>query len=234
MKLAVMQPYLFPYIGYFQLVAAVDRFVFFDDVNYIKNGWINRNRWNIGGQPRYFTVPLRDASPFQPIHSVRLVDENGWRRKILESMRHAYRQARYYRPVSELVESVLATESPGIAEMAKTSVRSTARYLDLDAEFVNSSVPYRNEHLKGCERVLDICERECATSYFNLSGGRALYREAEFAARGVALQFVGPNLPQLRQDGANPIPGLSIIDVLMNNDVRDVRAAVGLIDVGSA
>ena len=70
MKLAIMQPYLFPYLGYFQLIAAVDKFVFYDDVNFIKNGWINRNRLLISGKVNYITIPLSGASSFLKINQV--------------------------------------------------------------------------------------------------------------------------------------------------------------------
>ena len=223
MKLALMQPYLFPYIGYFQLLAQVDRFVFYDDVNFIKNGWINRNRLLLQGEPRYFTVPLRDASPFRKIRDVEVAAAAGWRRTIRESIRHAYGKAPNFVAVSALVERVLETETTRIGELAKASVRAVADHLALETELVDSSSRYANESLSGAARVLDICSRERASDYYNAPGGRSLYDADEFARHGIALHFVAPEAIEYRQGGAAFVPGLSIIDVLMHNDAAQTR-----------
>jgi len=227
MKLALMQPYLFPYIGYFQLLAQVDRFVFYDDVNFIKNGWINRNRLLLQGEPRYFTVPLRDASPFRKIRDVEVAAAAGWRRTIRESIRHAYGKAPNFVAVSALVERVLETETTRIGELAKASVRAVADHLALETELVDSSSRYANESLSGAARVLDICSRERASDYYNAPGGRALYDAREFARHGIALHFVAPQAIEYRQGGAAFVPGLSIIDVLMHNDRGQARELLG-------
>lgn len=225
MKLALMQPYLFPYLGYFQLVAAVDRFVFYDDVNYIKNGWINRNRvCDDDGTPRWLTVPLRDASPFEPIATVRTQPAAAWRRKLLESLRHRYRRAPHYAAVAALVEDVFAGDDPLIADLARASVVRCAEYIGLQTAFVASSNGYGNSAMKGSERVLDICRRESAGEYWNLPGGRTLYDTAAFAGQGIGLRFVEPRLPAYAQGRHDFVAGLSIIDVLMHNAPEAVRA----------
>jgi WbqC-like protein family len=223
MKLALMQPYLFPYIGYFQLLAQVDRFVFYDDVNFIKNGWINRNRLLLHGEPRYFTVPLRDASPFRKIRDVEVAAATGWRRTIRESIRHAYGKAAHFAAVAALVERVLETETTRIGELAKASVRAVVDHLGLGTELVDSSGRYGNESLSGAARVVDICRREGASDYYNAPGGRSLYDADEFARHGIALHFVAPEAIEYRQGGAAFVPGLSIIDVLMHNDAAQTR-----------
>lgn len=223
MKLALMQPYLFPYIGYFQLLSQVDRFVFYDDVNYIKNGWINRNRLGLNGEPRYFTVPLSNASPFQKIRDVTITPASGWQRKLGESIRHAYSRAPHFAAVSALVQRVFETDTLHIGQLAKTSVRQVADYLDLATDFIDSSAPYGNADLHGAQRVLDICRREQATDYFNVPGGRALYEPASFAECGVRLHFVEPLPFEYAQGGPEFLPSLSIIDVLMYNDPVRVR-----------
>lgn len=223
MKLALMQPYLFPYIGYFQLLSQVERFVFYDDVNFIKNGWINRNRLSLNGAPQYFTVPLSNASPFQKIRDVAITPASGWRRKLGESIRHAYSRAPHFATVSALVQRVFDTDTLRIGELAKTSVRQVADYLDLATEFIDSSAPYGNADLHGMQRVLDICRIEHATDYYNVPGGRALYESAAFAERGVRLHFVEPLPFKYMQGGPDFLPSLSIIDVLMYNDPARVR-----------
>lgn len=218
-----MQPYLFPYIGYFQLLSHVDRFVFYDDVNFIKNGWINRNRLGLDGEAKYFTVPLNAASAFQKIRDVAITPADGWRRKLGESIRHAYRKAPHFAPVSSLVANVFDTDTLHIGQLAKTSVRQVANYLGLKTEFIDSSVRYGNADLRGMDRVLDICRREQATDYFNVPGGRALYEPGAFVERGIRLHFIEPLPFEYAQGKSNFLPSLSIIDVLMYNDPARVR-----------
>jgi hypothetical protein len=223
MKLAIMQPYLFPYIGYFQLAAAVDKFVFYDDVNFIKNGWINRNRVLQGDNVRYLTVPLSGASPSLKINEVRVEPRERWLRKLLESVRHAYGKAPHYPQVSALIGRILAEPLASVSLLASHTVMEICGYLEIDTEFVPSSTKYDNAQLKGTDRVIDICTREQASTYVNLPGGRALYDRATFTARGVELAFIEPNLCAYAQfDGAFH-PALSILDVLMFNSKNSVR-----------
>jgi hypothetical protein len=223
MKLALMQPYFFPYLGYFSLVAAVDRFVFYDDVQYIKNGWINRNVVRIQGRDTYITVPLVDAGSSRRIDDVEVRPAERWAAKMLESLRHGYGRAPYYAAVSALVGDVLHSGERRIAEMAKASVTRVAGYLGLPTSFEPSSRIYGNDALRGPERVLDICRRESASEYYNLPGGRELYDDRAFADAGVALRFVAPVFEPYPQFGAPFRAGLSIIDVLMHNSPQRVR-----------
>ncbi len=223
MKLALMQPYLFPYIGYFQLLSQVDRFVFYDDVNFIKNGWVNRNRIGLKNAPKYFTVPLSNASSFQKIRDVAIASASDWRRKLGESIRHAYSRAPHFAAVSALVQGVFETDTQHIGQLAKISVRQVADYLALSTQFIDSSASYGNATLHGAQRVLDICRLEGATDYYNVPGGRALYESATFAERGVRLHFIDPLPFEYAQSGPDFLPSLSIIDVLMYNDPARAR-----------
>lgn len=217
MKLAIMQPYFFPYLGYFQLIAAVDKFAFYDDVNFIKNGWINRNRICLAGAPRYITVPLAGASPFQKIDQVELKEGDQWRKKMIESIRHAYSRAPNFTPINSLVCDVLHSDVENIADLAKASVVSVCNYLQIKTEFVSSSRIYRNDELSGEARVIDICRQEAAGEYWNLPGGRDLYDRSNFCAAGIQLNFVDPTLSPYPQGSLSFHKGLSIIDVLMFN-----------------
>lgn len=230
MKLAVMQPYLFPYLGYFQLIAAVDRFVFFDDVNYINRGWINRNRLLIGGAPRYFTVPLRGASQFDKIDRVAVEPGEVWKRKMLASVRQSYARAPHVGPVAGLLDAVLHGGGDTIADLARASVRGVCDYVGLAPDFVASSAAYGNAHLAGEDRIIDICRQEGATCYVNPPGGRALYHEERFAAHGIALRFHAPRLAPYPQFGAAFEPALSILDVLMFNAPEAARAMIAAPD----
>lgn len=213
-----MQPYFFPYIGYFQLIAAVDKFVFYDDVNFIKNGWINRNRLFLAGEVRYITVPLAGASPFLKINQVGIQAGDGWRRKLVESLRHSYAKAPHFDAVNELFQRVVFSSEQDIGTMAKTSIMTVCDYLGIATKFVQSSTIYDNASLSSTDRVLDICVKEHASDYYNLPGGRALYGDDEFAQRQVALHFIQPHLIPYPQFAAQFQPGLSIVDILMFND----------------
>ena len=223
MKLAIMQPYLFPYLGYFQLIHAVDRFVFLDDVNFIRRGWINRNRWLIGGQPQYFTVPVTEGSQNSHICDLKVSTDPRWQRKLDQTIRQSYGKAAYFEPVYQLFASTVLFGMGNIGAMARASVEAVSRYLELPVQLIASSAGYGNQALKGEARIIDICRREGATSYFNLPGGRSLYQESAFLQHDVALNFIEPRLPAYPQCSAVFVPGLSILDVLMHNDPQSIR-----------
>ena len=224
MKLAIMQPYFFPYLGYFQLIQAVDKFVFYDDVNYMKSGWVNRNRYLHEGAPRYFTVPTDGASSFVRINAVGVNTRNlSWRRKLLETMRAAYRNAPFLDEGLRLFRQALDEPAGNIGEMARHSVELTLDYLGVKRDLVKSSSVYGNADLRGPDRVLDICGRENASAYVNAPGGRSLYGEGDFAARGCELLFLAPQFPEYDQ-GAKPfVPGLSVLDMVMRCPPDSVR-----------
>lgn len=228
MKLAVMQPYLFPYLGYFQLMRAVDRFVIYDDVTFIKQGWINGNRTLHRGSARRFSVPVEHGSSHVLISETRIHGERflHWRRKFLHTLAQDYAGAPEVRPVTALVERVLGQDTLSVGELARRSLTGVTTYLGLDPVPANSSAVYQNRHLSGEERILDICDRERADTYVNLPGGRSLYHPGAFASRGVALRFLKPTLDPYPQGGPAFVPGLSIIDVLMRHDPATVRRMV--------
>lgn len=218
MKLAIMQPYLFPYVGYFQLVAAVDRFVFFDDVNFISRGWINRNRLSLSGNVSWFTLPVSGASQNLKINELHVQSDGAWRRKLLASVRQSYGKAPCFDPAYALLADIVLSEEKSLSVLARESVIAVARYLGLGTEFVVSTGRYGNEDLRGADRVLDICRQEGAAEYHNLPGGMALYSTEEFSAAGVELHFMQPRLVEYRQLEEPFKPGLSMLDVLMFND----------------
>lgn len=226
MKLAIMQPYFFPYIGYFQLIHAVDKLVFYDDVNYIKGGWINRNRLFLSGAVRYITVPLAGASSFEKINSTKIGNEGNWQKQMLAVIHQSYDRAPYYGAVIDLVERVINSHDGCIASLAKNSIVAVSEYLSVDTSFVNSSSVYRNQDLRGAARVLDICNKENAKQYWNVPGGRDLYSPDEFKAAGVDLQFVDVAIVPYKQLAPDFNPGLSIIDVMMHNDKEVVKEMI--------
>jgi hypothetical protein len=224
MKLAIMQPYFFPYLGYFQLILASDKFVFYDDVNYIKGGWINRNRILLDGEAKFFTVPLRGASSFVPINRVGINEDNSrWRGKMLDTFRMAYRSAPYRDTGVGLLEEVLALECESIADLALASVKTVLEYLHLDRDLVRSSRIYNNQQLRGQDRVFDICKQENADVYINAIGGAKLYQADKFAVQGCDLKFLRSQLPEYAQGVKHFVPGLSILDAIMYCSPEEIR-----------
>ena len=217
MKLAIMQPYFFPYIGYFQLVNSVDKFVFYDDVNYIKSGWINRNRLFLADDVRYITVPVADVSSFKKINATQIKKDGKWIVKIINSIKQNYSEAPFYMPVCELIESTLYSNCDSLSALAKFSVINTADYIGIDTDFIFSSVIYENQEKTGADRVIDICIIEKATEYWNLPGGRNLYSTDQFKKYNINLKFADVLIESYQQKSNNFYPGLSIIDVLMYN-----------------
>ena len=224
MKLAVMQPYFFPYIGYFQLVAAVDRLVILDDVNFIKQGWINRNRILVKCCPFLFSIPLRHPSSFSPIYETRLASGTHAYLKLLMTIEQAYRKAPNFEPIYNLVRKVCEHKTEFIGQLALESILAVVEYLGVSTEIISTSRYYGNSDLKGAERVLDICLREGAAEYVNLPGGEALYDKGGFADASVNLRFLQPKPSVYPQFGCPFVPSLSIIDVLMFNHRDAVRA----------
>ena len=185
-----MQPYFFPYIGYFQLVNTVDKFVFYDDVNYIKNGWINRNKLFWSGKTRYLTVALTAASSFEKINRTRVQSGNEWSEQMLAVMHQSYAKAPYFRAVENIVKKVLNSHDGYISTLAKNSVIAVTNYLEVKKDYCTSSTIYDNQELRSVSRVLDICKKEKASQYWNLPGGKELYNPEIFKNQGIELKFI--------------------------------------------
>ena len=229
MKLAIMQPYLFPYIGYFQLVAAVDKFVIYDDVNFIKGGWINRNNVLINKKSNLFTVPLDKSSSYTLINEtkINLKFYNIWKVKFLRSLEQSYKKAPYFTEVYNLIENVLQiNENDSIGELAVNSIKSVSEYLQLQTEICETSEIYKNKAISGQERVLDICRIEKASQYINPIGGIDLYSKDSFKEKSVVLNFIKSKPITYSQFDNDFSPWLSIIDVLMFNSVREVNKMI--------
>lgn len=225
MKLAIMQPYFFPYLGYWQLIQAVDRFVIYDDVNYIKGGWINRNRILIQGEPAYITVPVQGASPNKRICDVDIsAAPHHWEEKLIWSLEQNYRRAPNFASVFPIIRRIISQRSRNLAEYLAGAIAEMACVLGVDTDIVPSSRRYGNAHLRGVDRVVDICRKECASTYVNAVGGRALYDQLRFAAEGVELQFLSMRATPYPQRCASFVAGLSIIDALMELGVEQTRA----------
>lgn len=209
-----MQPYLFPYLGYFQLMQAVDAFVVYDDVNYIKGGWINRNNIYCQGKAQLITLEIAGSSPNKLINQI-LVGNNQF--KFLKSLKQNYSRAPEFLSVFPLLEEILMQDEKNLAKFLYNGLRRVADYLGLHPLWHLSSDLQKNNALRGQEKVLAICEALQATQYINLPGGQALYDRESFSRHGMQLSFIHPASVSYPQFGREFVPNLSIIDVMMFN-----------------
>lgn len=219
MKLAIMQPYFFPYIGYFHLLSSADRFVFLDDVNYIMRGWINRNRIVINNDLNFITVPLSKASQNSLINEVMISPDDflKWKVKTISSFRIAYSKSPYFKAGLELFENVVSEEKLTIADLAIKSITNVCDYLSIKKDFLRSSISYaENKKLKGKDRILDICTREKTSTYINAPGGKELYSPVDFKERGIDIKFVSSRMSPYQQRSEVFISGASVLDIIMN------------------
>ncbi len=219
-----MQPYLFPYIGYFQMINAVDVFVFYDDVNYIKKGWINRNRILVNGKDKLFTIPLKDASQNKMINEVDIFLERPEVRKIFETIKQNYKKAPFFSEVFPIIESVFWSPSSTIGDLAILSIKAVNEYLGITTVLKQSSVDFANtKGLERAERLIAICKQTGAEKYINAIGGQELYTKEYFASQGIDLKFIKSEPIAYKQFDNEFVPWLSIIDVLMFNSVEVVH-----------
>ncbi|WP_281560425.1 WbqC family protein [Thalassomonas sp. RHCl1] len=217
MKVAIMQPYFFPYLGYFQLIKAVDCFVIFDDVNYIKRGWINKNRIWQHGQITNITLPVQKASQNRKINQHQRTTEQQPLDKIKKQIRLSYSKAPFFHDLYPLLEKLLDYDENNLARYLGYGLQQMSGYLALDTRFVYASELSQHQVQNSAEqRIINITRELGGSEYFNLPGGKALYREENFNDAGIKLNFVFPDFTRqnpLLQSGERS--GLSIIDVLM-------------------
>ncbi|PWK26581.1 WbqC-like protein [Arcicella aurantiaca] len=223
MKLAIMQPYIFPYIGYFQLINAVDKFVIYDDVNFINRGWINRNRILVNGKDSLFTIPLKDASQNKLIDEIDVNWDAAWKNKFLKTIEQSYKKAPFYKEGLEIIEKTFNVEELNTSNVIFNNLKVICEYLDIKTELVPSSTIYQNTDLKAQERILDICLQEKANHYINPIGGLELYDKAYFESKNLKLNFIKAKPVVYSQFKNEFVPWLSMIDVLMFNSKEKIQ-----------
>ncbi len=209
-----MQPYFFPYIGYFQLINAVDTFVIYDDVNFIKGGWINRNNILAQGERKLLTLPLTGASQNKLINEVSLA---GQQRKLLETIRHCYSKAPHFPEAFSLLESIFSLQTNDLTEFLEHQLVALADYLGINTQWIRSSNIDKDNTLRGENKIIEICTQLGATHYINMPGGKSLYDADTFSREGIQLSFIDPRPSPYQQFSNKFEPNLSIIDVIMFN-----------------
>lgn len=224
MKLGIMQPYYLPYIGYWQLLNAVDKYVIYDDVNFIKGGWINRNRILNNGVVQYFNVPMAGSSPFKHINQISVNNADILVEKNKKTLWNAYHHAKMFSQVSPVIYDILECQRDNLAEYLEFSIRAVCKYLEIDTELYISSNINKNDELHGEEKVIDICKSMGADTYYNAIGGRELYHPDEFRKNRIQLYFLKSDDIVYQQGKSERFEAnLSIVDVMMNNDVVQIK-----------
>lgn len=221
-----MQPYLFPYFGYFQLINAVDKFIIYDDVNFIKQGWINRNNILVNNSVHLFTVPLVNQSSFEKINKIKINNKLyfNWKKKFLKTIEQAYGKAPFFKDVYLMIFDILSIEHDNISNLSTESVKAVCDYIGIFTKIERSSSSYKNKNLTAEKRLIYICNVENANHYINPIGGIGLYSKNTFLEHNITLNFIKSGDIKYEQFRNNDFfPNLSIIDMLMFNDKETVR-----------
>ena len=224
MKIAIMQPYFFPYIGYFQLMNAVDEFVIYDNIEFTKKGWINRNRILVDGKDTYITLPLKKDSDFLNVKERYLAEI--WlteRKKMLNRIIESYRKSPHFNTVYPIIEKCFLFEEKNLFQFILNSINAINEYLGISTSLIiSSSIPIDHQ-LKAENKVVGICKSQNADSYFNPIGGTELYNKDDFKKEGINLFFLKTGDIKYKQFHNDFVPFLSIIDVMMFNSREEIK-----------
>lgn len=220
-----MQPYFLPYIGYFQLLASVDQFIVYDNIKYTKKGWINRNRMLLNGTDMMFSLPLKKGSDSLNVVERELAPEFE-RSKLLNRFKAAYGPAPYFEVTYPLIERIVQHDAVNLFRYVHHSIVKLCEHLGIKTEIRISSEIGIDHALKGQDKVLALCKAAGADTYINAIGGVELYAKDYFRIQGIDLQFIKAQPFEYGQFGAPFVPCLSIVDVLMFNPLKTVRAYI--------
>ena len=220
MSIAIMQPYFFPYIGYFQLIQAVDIFVIADDLNYIKNGFINKNFILRKNECFRISLQLKGASQNKLINEIE-VGENA--SKLLNTIRENYRRAPYFDYAFPLLESILSSKEKNLARYLGDLLINISKYFGLETTVLYSSEIDKDNDLRFDERIIDICQRLKQDKYINPARGKNLYNKEDFLKEGIQLSFLKKKDIEYKQFDNQFVHYLSIIDVLMFNSKEEIK-----------
>lgn len=224
MKLANMQPYLFPYIGYMQLIHAVDKFVILDDVQYINHGWINKNRLLINGKATNFVFPLKADSPHININGRFFSEQiDICKEKFLKTVNLAYKKAPYYSETISVIERIVSYQEKNVAKYVTHSILELCGHLHIDSEILISSEIEKDNNKKRQELMIEICKKCGGDVYINAIGGQELYSQELFESVDLELYFIQMDEIVYKQYNYEFVPKLSVIDVLMFNGKKNTE-----------
>ncbi|MBQ7192176.1 MAG: WbqC family protein [Paludibacteraceae bacterium] len=245
MKLGIMQPYFFPYIGYFQAISAVDKYILYGNLTFIKDAWMNRNRlMGKGGNEHLITVPLLHKSSYKWISEILIDNSFDWQGKLLKTITMDYGKAPFFDEIYPVVQTALEQRYNTLMELNASTIKAIAhileihtdidsdnsRYVEMESILAHieddySPMPYleKTRPIRKVARVIEMCRREKSDFFVNAIGGMELYNTEEFAAYGISLHFVKTNEIWYKQFNNTFVPNLSIIDVLMHNGIKSTQ-----------
>lgn len=214
------QPYLFPYIGYWQLMNISDIYVISDSMQYIRKGYINRNYMLFNGKRHLFTLEVLGVHTDTRINEVTVGTISP---KILRTITHTYKKAPYFEDVYPMIEQILSNNEKNLAKYVGYSMERVAQYLGIDTKFVYLSDLQGETSLRGQDRVIDLCKRVNADHYINAIGGQELYDRNDFLKEGIKLNFLKTGDIEYKQFNNEFVPNLSIIDIMMFNSKEEIK-----------
>lgn len=221
MIIAGNQPYFLPYLGFWQLVNAADLFLIGDNYNFIKRGWIQRNRILVNGQPHFLGLEVKHITSFKKINETEFVDFDVGQK--LNTVYRAYRRAPQFDAGYALIKKILNFPERNVAEFLFHSIKAVSQYLEINTKFIKSSEIEGNDNYRREYRIFDFCKRLGGDTYINAVGGQDLYHFDDFEKHGVTLKFIRPNIRPYKQFHNEFVPGLSILDVIMFNSVNTIK-----------
>lgn len=229
MKLGIMQPYFFPYLGYYSLIKKTDEFILFDTVQFIRHGWIERNRilkpvadW------QYVAVPLEKKKLSTVIRELEIRNSEDWKDKLIRQLDHYRKRAPFFQETLRVVEDSLSINTNSIVKLNQNILKKTCAYFEIPLNIsifseMNLAI---DEVTSPGEWALQIGRALKAEEYFNPTGGMDIFDSDKFDSAGISLRFLGNNLKPYSQKRETFEPGLSIIDVMMFNDVESINSLI--------
>ena len=222
-KVAIMQPYFLPYIGYFHLINSVDEFVIYDNIQYTKKGWINRNRILVNGGDKIITLPIKKDSDYLDVSDRYLADS--WeqdRKKLLNIIKQNYQKAPHFSDIYSIIQDCIMVPEINLFKFILNSLNKLNLYLDINTKITASSTLNIDHTLKSQSKVIAICKNLNASTYINAIGGQDLYNVQDFKNEGLDLKFVKSPPLNYKQYKNEFVPWLSVLDVVMFNKRQDI------------
>lgn len=219
MKIAVMQPYFFPYIGYFQLLNRADVFVILDDVNFIKRGWIHRNRIFNQGKECYITNPVSHASQNVRINETAFVNDPEEIKRTLKTIQLTYKNEKYFEPVYDMITRIMEYSENNVSLYLEHLLRCVCEYLKIDTTIVRASELRSYEHLKAQDGIIELVKILEGNEYTNPIGGTELYDKEKFKEEGITLNFIKTDFDRIKVEHAD----YSIIELMMKYSVDEIK-----------
>lgn len=223
MRVGIMQPYFFPHIGYWQLLNMVDKYVIYDDVNYIKGGWINRNYILINGESKLITLCLNAASSNKLINEIEIKHNEIYNNKLLKTIKESYSKAPFIQDILPMLERLINYKENNLVNYLRNTITEVCMYLDIETQIILSSEINKNSKLKSQDKIIEICKLLEANQYINAIGGQHLYSKETFLQEGIELNFIKSKEINYRQFNNEFISNLSIIDIMMFNHPEKIK-----------